>query len=189
MKNNITAVILSGGKNSRMDYKTKAFLKLHNKRFIDKILDSLIDFEEIIISCNDFNLYEEFTDRCKLIKDKDKDIGPIGGIKVALEESKSEKIFVVAADMPFVDIKTINSICAVSGEYDVVVATLDGKLNPLFAIYNKSLLPRLYEHIDNENYRLMSLIKDSHFTCFAVDDYKCLENINTVEEYESLKEF
>ncbi|MGL4740308.1 MAG: molybdenum cofactor guanylyltransferase [Sarcina sp.] len=186
MKSNITAVILSGGKNSRMAYKTKAFLSLDNKRFIDKILESLVGFEEIIISCNDFILYEEFTNRCRLVKDKNKEIGPIGGIRVALEESESEKIFVVAADMPFVEKEVIDLICSVSGKYDAIVSTLDGKLNPLFAIYNKSILPKLYQNIEDENYRLMSLIKASNFTSFAVEDHKCLENINTVEEYENL---
>ena len=39
-----SAVILSGGKNSRMGYETKAFLKLNDRKFIDLIIEtSLIE--------------------------------------------------------------------------------------------------------------------------------------------------
>ena len=47
MKVKTSAVILSGGKNSRMNYNTKAFLSLDNERFIEKIIKRLNLIDDI----------------------------------------------------------------------------------------------------------------------------------------------
>ena len=53
-----SAVILSGGKNSRMGYETKAFLKLNDRKFIDLIIESLKDYDYIIVSFNKLEDYK-----------------------------------------------------------------------------------------------------------------------------------
>ena len=70
-----SAVILSGGKNSRMGYETKAFLKLKDKKFIDIIMEALKDYDDIIVSCNNLEDYEYLTPRAILVEDEIKDIG------------------------------------------------------------------------------------------------------------------
>ncbi|WP_367173763.1 molybdopterin-guanine dinucleotide biosynthesis protein B [uncultured Clostridium sp.] len=187
MKSEMTAVILSGGKNSRMNYKTKAFLDLDGKKFIECILDRLKGFKEICISCNDLSLYSEYKDRCRLILDEKKDIGPISGIYSALKTASTDKIFVLAADMPFVEEDIINSICSINSKEDILVASLNGGVDPLFAVYNKSVLNTLEKLISSNNYRLRGLLEECSTSYFYINSENCLRNINTVDEYISLK--
>ena len=62
MKKDLTGIILSGGKNSRMGV-NKAFIEIDGNRLIDKILDIYKNiFTEIIIVTNDPLSYTEFSD-------------------------------------------------------------------------------------------------------------------------------
>jgi len=50
----IVISILTGGKSSRMDFQNKSFLKIHDKTFIELLLDQLkILDNKIIINVND----------------------------------------------------------------------------------------------------------------------------------------
>jgi len=84
----ITGIILSGGKNSRMGV-NKAFLELDGQRLIDKILDIYKNiFSEIIIVANDPLSYTEFSDTI-IVTDIYKGKGPLGGIYTGLFYSKT----------------------------------------------------------------------------------------------------
>lgn len=183
MKKDISVVILSGGKNSRMNYKTKAFLNIGNKRFIDLILDKLEGFKDIYISCNDFKLYSEFTDKCILISDEFKDIGPISGIYSALKNINTNKLLVIAADMPFVEKKFIDSMCSIDFKCDLLVANVENNIEPLFAIYKKSALKIIKSFIDKKDYKLKHIINSCKSSYFYIDNSTCVRNINTVDEY------
>ena len=49
----IGALILMGGKNSRMNGNVKGLLKLNNMTFLEKIKETLDDFSSIYLSIND----------------------------------------------------------------------------------------------------------------------------------------
>ncbi|MGL4954693.1 MAG: molybdenum cofactor guanylyltransferase, partial [Cetobacterium sp.] len=50
---NIDALILAGGKSSRMNFLDKALLKYDNNRtFLEKITDDLENFENLMVSVN-----------------------------------------------------------------------------------------------------------------------------------------
>ncbi|MGL4991401.1 MAG: molybdopterin-guanine dinucleotide biosynthesis protein B [Sarcina sp.] len=183
MKKDISVVILSGGKNSRMNYKTKAFLNLGEKRFIDLILEKLEGFKDIYISCNDFKLYSEFTNRCTLISDDFKDIGPISGIYSALKNIDTNKLLVIAADMPFVEKKFIDSMCSIDFNSELLVANVGNNIEPLFAIYKKSAIKTIESFIANKDYKLKNIINSCKSSYFYIDNSTCVKNINTVDEY------
>lgn len=49
----IGALILMGGKNSRMNGNVKGLLKIKNSTFLEKIQETLNDFSSIYLSIND----------------------------------------------------------------------------------------------------------------------------------------
>jgi molybdopterin-guanine dinucleotide biosynthesis protein A len=54
VRDQIIISILTGGKSSRMEFQNKSFLKIHNKTFIELLLDQLkILGYEIVINVND----------------------------------------------------------------------------------------------------------------------------------------
>lgn len=180
---NKTAIVLSGGKNSRMNYKTKAFLKLGKKTFIEKILEELNNFEEKIISCNNFEEYKELNDDVKLIQDIYKDKGPIGGIYSSLMAAKCESCLIVAADMPFIDKNLINMLSQQKFFGEALIPVVNGKIEPLCGIYKKSCIKTIEMMIKEENYKLMNLLKRISVTYLPVDNEKSFLNINTPEQY------
>lgn len=186
MKINKTAVILSGGKNSRMNYKTKAFLKLGNKTFIEKILKELNDFSEKFISCNNFKEYEELTNSTKLINDIYKDKGPIGGIYSSLKAASFDSCLVVAADMPFIDKELVNRLAQQEFFGEALIPVVNGKVEPLCGIYKKSCINVIETMIKEENYKLMNLLKRISVTYLPIDKEDSFLNINTPEQYKNI---
>ncbi|GAA0070093.1 molybdenum cofactor guanylyltransferase [Clostridium sardiniense] len=181
-----SAVILSGGKNTRMNYKIKAFLEFEGSRFIERALNAISDYEEKIISCNDIEKYREFKDRSILVLDDFKDIGPIGGIYSSLKKARFSSVLIVAGDMPFLS----RDILKCLGKYDFVedalIPVVNGRIQPLCGIYKKSILGVIEEMIEKDNYRLKSLLENINTRYIDINEEDNFSNINTVEEYNKL---
>ena len=182
-----SAVILSGGKNSRMGYETKAFLKLKDKKFIDIIMEALKDYDDIIVSCNNLEDYEYLTPRAILVEDEIKDIGPIGGIYSCLKKCKYNKCLFVAADMPFINKNLIDTLTNEGFEEDALVPIVNGKIEPLVAVYNKRIIHIIEELINNDDFKIRNLLKLINVKYININDDKAFINVNTKEEYESIK--
>ncbi len=182
-----SAVILSGGKNSRMGYETKAFLKLNDKKFIDIIMEALKDYEDIIVSCNNLKDYEYLTPRVTLIEDEIKDIGPMGGIYSCLKKCKYNKCLFVAADMPFINKNIIDILTNCEFSEEALVPIVNGKIEPLVAVYDKKIAHIIEELIDNDDFKIRNLLKLINVKYIDVTDDKAFINVNTKEEYENIK--
>ena len=101
----MTAVILAGGKSSRMG-STKHSLNLKAKTFIELQIELLRKmFDEIIISANTPSEYEYL--HLPIFKDLYPDKGPLAGIYTGLINSSSFYTFMLACDMPFVELELI----------------------------------------------------------------------------------
>ena len=74
----ICALVLAGGKSSRMNGNNKAFLKYKSSTFIESIISELKDFNKIYISVDNKEKYKNLN--YELIEDEFEEIGPIGGI-------------------------------------------------------------------------------------------------------------
>lgn len=183
---NKSVIILSGGKNSRMNYRIKAFLEVDGVRFIDKIFFSVSDFKEKILSCNDIKLYEEFKEKALLVKDEYKNIGPIGGIYSCLKKSNFESALVVASDMPFLSKDFINYISSYEFSEDALIPVVNGKINPLCGIYKKSVLKTIELMIHKKDYKLKNLLENINTKYIDCDEKNNFINVNTEVEYNEL---
>ena len=188
MKNKASAIILSGGKNSRMNFNVKAFLTIDNEKFIERVIKRVEKFDEIIISCNDLERYKEFADKCILVKDEIKDIGPIGGIYSCLKSTKNEKSIVIAADMPFISSYVVESLINIDFNGDVLLPVVNGKEQPLCAVYKKSCIKKIEEQIKKKDYKLKNMLQDLRITYILINDEVAMTNVNTPEEYSEIIE-
>lgn len=182
---NRAVIILSGGKNTRMNGKTKAFLSLDGYRFIDNILLASSDYKEKIISCNDISKYLEFKD-VKLVVDKFKEIGPIGGIYSALKETTLDEALVVAGDMPFLNKEILNFLGNYKFNEEVLVPVTNGKVQPLCSIYKKKVLETILKMIEEKDYKLKNLLNRLNVKYIDIENGENFSNINTVYEYEKI---
>ena len=182
---NRAVIILSGGKNTRMNGKIKAFLNIDGYRFIDNILLASSDYKEKIISCNDISKYLEFKD-VKLVVDKFKEIGPIGGIYSALKETTLDEALIVAGDMPFLNKEILKFLGNYKFNEDVLVPVTNGKVQPLCSIYKKRVLETILKMIEEKDYKLKNLLNRLNVKYIDIENGENFSNINTVYEYEKI---
>ena len=186
MINKSTAVILVGGKSSRMGYKDKYSLKFKNQRFIDCITEKLDCFESIIISVNQNQDLDDF--KYKSFVDEIKEIGPIGGIYTAMNNIENDILFICTCDMPNISKELVYELYSnFDYKYDCIIATINGKIQPLFGIYQKRIKDKVKENIDESNYKIKNLLDKVNTKYIDFNEVYSSQflNINTIEEYKN----
>jgi len=187
----ITAVILAGGKSSRMGT-DKALLPYgpKNEPLIVAVINMLSGiFSRIMISAAKSNPLERFG--LPLILDHFPEIGPLGGITSVLE-SGEERIFCVACDMPFLNEDLIRYQCSFTD--DAVIPEWHNRWESLHSIYSLPLLPALRQAIEKQHFKIsdalfgcnVRLLLESEIQKFDTAG-KCFANINTPGDFERMK--
>lgn len=184
-----------GGQNKRMGGNTKGLLKINEVTFLERIINVLEDFSTIYLSVNkkfssqEIKKYEKMG--LSVIVDTYDDIGPMGGICSSLKNCKEDYLFVTACDMPFINKDLISELQVnIKQDIESVLFSKDKLFYPLGAIYSKNMIPYMEELINNKEYKLLKLIRNSNFIELPLEDtdlpHDTFKNINTVEEYEQL---
>ncbi len=186
MRDNLSAVILAGGKNSRMGTH-KAFIKQGRLRIIDIILNVLEPlFSEIVIVADEADRFGEFK-RLKIVTDLIKDRGPLGGIYTGMKVMGGESGFFVACDMPYLNKNIIIKLMEISGQNPAkaTVPRIEGRLEPLHAFYSKELAGEIMSFLESDekaSVRNFLRTQDTRFVDFAPAFRKDFQSVNTGEE-------
>ncbi len=182
-----TAVILAGGQGSRMGYRDKAFLRYGGTSFIDHLLKKVEGFAEVIVVSNNPGEYKDYP--VKVVEDRVKGIGPLGGIYTGLFHSTYEEILVISCDTPFQRREFLEYMGGLSGSYNVAIPKHAEGREPLCALYKKSLLEDIEELIEEKSYRIALLFNknrvewvDIESMTEGIEIVKGFKNINTPEE-------
>jgi len=176
---NITAVILAGGKSTRMK-QDKALVKLNNKTLLNHQIDTLSPiFNEIIISAN-INYNCDY----KIINDINKNKGPIGGIYSVLQNIKTEKVFIIAVDMPYITQDIINKLINNCNNYDITIPKINNRIEPTCAIYSKKCISVIKKQLTLNNYKLTNFISicKTNYVSFTENDLNYFKNLNYPED-------
>jgi FdhD protein len=185
----VTGVILAGGASSRMG-SDKALLPYQGGRFIEAIHRRMEElFEEVIVATGETGRYDFLP--CRRVTDLYPGMGALAGIHAALRASGSEKIFVVACDMPHLAPDLIRHLCSLAEGADVVVPEGDGGLlEPLHAVYRKGVLPAVEDALRDGQCRVVSFFDRVRVRRVPlaeverIDPGRCaFRNINTPEDY------
>lgn len=155
MDTRLSGVILAGGSNKRFRGITKANVVIDGETIISRMISTISDlFVEIIIVTNKPEEFQEFI-QYKIVEDQYLKAGPLGGIHAALKASSEDAIFVFAGDMPFLDKEIITDQINEFNkrEHDVLIPEVDQFIEPLHAIYRKSVLNDLERFLSKGNSR------------------------------------
>lgn len=182
----IAGCILTGGKNRRMEGNKKLFLSYNGERFFERILRAFTPFERVYLSVDEKAPYEGA--KLPMIVDRYQGIGAMGGIYSALSECTEEALFFAACDMPHIDNETVQRVIeAYRSNPRLTLVEADGRIQPLFGIYPKELLPVVEQQIQLKNYRMRSLLERiPYHTVPLTAGSRAADNINTVKEYREL---
>lgn len=189
MKKFGTSIILAGGKSSRMGF-DKQFLKIDEKRLMNLVINKLEEeFDEIIIVTNKPDEYIGFKE--KIRTDIIKGMGPLSGIHSGLSEASSEYAFVIACDMPNINIDYVRYMKKVieGKDMDACVTRTKDNIEPLHGFYSKGIVERIEKHLLSNRRSINSLIHDlkTHY----IEESEAMEfglngdvfkNLNTKED-------
>jgi len=175
----ISAAILAGGKSRRMG-QDKALILFKGKAMITHSLNALEGMNIPISIIANSSEYEQFG--YPVIGDEIPDKGPLGGIYTALLHSSTEKVLILPCDSPFLNKTAIDLLLDKSENELATVATQNGAIHPLFAVYSKELLSEVKSEIDSGNLKVIDAIRNYKKVNFDDVDPMIFANLNTMEE-------
>ncbi|MBW8001244.1 MAG: NTP transferase domain-containing protein [Planctomycetes bacterium] len=183
VKSRATAIIMAGGASSRMG-QDKSMLPIEGESMIEHIYGQLEgNFSEIIISSNEADKHGFLG--VKVVADRVTGQGPLMGIASALEESANDLNFVLACDIPRLDIDFVRGMLRGAGDFDAVIPRRGAdKIEPLFGVYNKSILGNINKALEAGKRRVSEALEASNVKYVDISDIDWLTNINTVEDYQ-----
>ena len=184
----IGAIILAGGKSSRMG-RDKAFIRLANgKMIIQSIIDAILPVTPHLQIIANSPAYHQFgfTVYEDLVKEK----GPMGGLLTGLQRSEHEYNLVLGCDMPFITTELLQYLVARTSKKDLaVVASRGGRTEPLCGIYHKKCCALLTEMLGRDQLSLQQALQRLPATLLEISHEpfysdSLLLNVNTPEELE-----
>lgn len=182
LKAKATAIIMAGGQSRRMG-RDKSMLPIDTKPMIQHIYQQLVPwFDEILISSNETPKYNFLN--IPVIPDRVENQGPLMGIASAMEASKNEANFVIACDMPSVDIPLMQKMLRDSKSFDGIVPRLGKtRYEPLFAVYTKKMLPTINDLLKRGERKIDRTYDLCKMEFIDLSREKILDNINTMQDY------
>jgi molybdopterin-guanine dinucleotide biosynthesis protein A len=118
----------------------KAVIKLAGRPLITHVLDKVSDLgEELVIVSNSPEQFDLVGVR--FVADEVPGQGALQGLETALTSAKYDPVLVLACDLPFVSRSLVEHMLKLSPEGDLIIPVLDGKYEPMHAVYSKRCLP------------------------------------------------
>jgi molybdopterin-guanine dinucleotide biosynthesis protein A len=177
-----SAIILAGGQSRRMQSE-KSLLPVNGRTLIETVIAQISPhFGEILISSAAKDKFAFL--HLPLIEDEMPGQGPLMAILSALRVSAHAVNFILACDIPFVYIPFMKKILSLARAHDIVVPRYrDGKFEPLFAAYNRSIIPVIEEQITRGDRKISHLFPACRTKFVAMDGQQWFRNLNTLKEY------
>lgn len=177
-----TAIIMAGGRSRRMG-QDKGILPINGVPAIKHVFDQLRShFDQILISSN--NIAKHSLSDAEVVPDEVLGKGPLMGIASALRASRNDINFVIACDIPEVNIDLVRRLIKESEGFDAVLPqTGPSKYEPLFAVYRKSTLAAIDESIISGNYKILYPLEKCKVKYVQLSCDEQLENLNTMKDY------
>jgi molybdopterin-guanine dinucleotide biosynthesis protein A/molybdopterin converting factor small subunit len=148
---NGSAVILGGGKSSRMG-RPKALLPFDGEPLICHVARKLKSlFSDLVVVAAPGQ--EMPATGAKLVRDEVAYQGPVGGIYYGMREAAGEFCFVTSCDVPFVNVDLIRHLISLIENCDIVAPYWEDRFQPLCAVYRRAVLPLLGQQLERGELR------------------------------------
>ena len=187
----ISAIILSGGRATRMNGMDKGLMLLQNKPLIQHVIARLKpQVDEVFINANrEIKQYEAFG--LPILKDENEEfIGPLAGFSLGLQHAKHEYVLTVPCDSPLLQLDLVTRLFEgmSASRMDIAVASSDGNTHPVFCLMKKSVLPSLTEYLASGERKVSTWQKSQQYV--EVDFSDCADafvNLNAFEDLAALE--
>ena len=185
-KNNITGIILAGGKSSRMGTE-KGLILYKNKPFVEHIIEAMSPLVDNIIIISNNKAYESFGFKC--YEDLIKNTGPLAGIYTGLRYSKTENNLIVSCDVPLINTVILQKLTDQKNDTsEVIQLQCQGENMPLIALYKKCCEMIFLKELVKNQRKVQKALKKCNVKTIIIDETlkKVATNINTQKDLELL---
>ena len=202
MYNDVTGIILSGGKSSRMG-ENKALLKVGELTIIERVRNLMQSiFSEVILITNDPADYKFLN--IQIFEDVFNHKGPLAGIHSGLTHSSTENNFIISCDLPFITAEMIKYIVDYKTKKLITIAKADGYIQQLAGKYSKECAYEAEKILNkvlskkkednkkkNKSISALKLIEKIGAEIISIEslpfyDEKIFFNVNDAEDYKLL---
>ena len=192
-REDITAVVLAGGRARRMGGNDKGLMEVAGKPMVAHTIDVLRpQTAEVIVNANrNAGAYHAITG-CRVIADTVGGFaGPLAGMASALEASATRLLLTAPCDSPLVtpDLgPRLHAALARDGA-EIAVAHDGGRMQPVFALLTRDLLPDLLAFLGTGERKIDTWYATRHaVTADFSDILDTFLNVNTPQERDRLEQ-
>ena len=188
---NITALILAGGRGSRMGSVDKGLQLFNGKPMVAQVLERLApQVDEVIINANrSLDAYTAFGHR--VIPDViDGFVGPLAGLQVGLLHATHPLVVTAPCDSPFLPLDLVAHLLAAlqNNQADLAVAKTFEQVHPVFCLVKRDLEPHLRSFLETGQRKIDKWYETLNVVEVSFDDVEsAFMNINTREELNRLE--
>ncbi|MBM6619344.1 molybdenum cofactor guanylyltransferase [Bacillus suaedaesalsae] len=191
----ICGVILSGGESRRFG-KPKAFELYKGIPFWEYSLQALknVTHQQIVVShVNLIRKFEEsIDDSTQLVVDEEwvRGKGPMAGLYSAMKHVKAEWYVLLSCDIPKINETTISHLLSLRKQGDeAIIPVINDRVQPLIALYHKSVFTKLENQLLEHNLKMMSLLEKINVRYVSAElnsEMESFQNINDGNDLNNL---
>ena len=180
----LPCILFAGGKSSRMG-QNKALLPFGGYSSLAQFQYDRLSklFTHVYIATKTADKFDFTADF--ILDPENADFAPTAGFVAAFECLKSDRIFALSVDTPFVDATIIQTLLDADAPlYDAVISKTASGIHPMAGIYHRSLLSELTRMLNEDDHRLGKLLGNSKTHYVQFDNEELFANLNHPNEYE-----
>ena len=187
----VSGVALAGGMSRRLG-RNKAVEKIGGESLIERVVGRLsqVSSETIVVVAEESRAGAlDLPPGVRTAADIYPGSGSLGGIFTGLSAARGDYGIVVACDMPFLNTDLLRFMLDIASDYDVVVPRLNGRPEPLHAVYSKSCLEPIEQRLKRKDLKIALFFDEVRVAFIEEDDIDRMDphhlsffNVNTQED-------
>ncbi len=180
----ISAIILAGGKGSRLGGIDKGMLEINGKTLVELAIARIAPHaSEILISANrNLDFYSRLGFKVVL----DEGCGPLCGLRSGMLEAKCAYVLSLPCDTPFFPEDIACRLMAGLKEADIAIPESGGRTHQAFMLCRKTLMADLAEFIDGGGRKVREWQSRFESAIVHFPEDNDFFNINTPEDLEAI---
>lgn len=180
-QDNITGVILAGGRSSRMG-EDKGLIEINGKPLFEHIAERLRpQVGDILISCN--RNTERYGRNFQTVPDITQDFsGPLAGMLAALSVSKTKWVLFVPCDVPAFPTNLAEAFLENTAGQQAVYACDAEREHPTLCLLNRNLIPALKTYLGKGDRKLMIFLHKIGAKSVLFNESTAFSNLNSPED-------
>lgn len=167
MRADVSALILAGGKATRLGGVDKRELVVEGRTIFDRQVEALHGLPILVSSPRDIAGHVT-------VRDTIADGGPLAGIAAGLTAARTTWLLVLAGDMPYITAAVVERLLARTAEnIDAVGVRLAGLLEPLVCVLRVSVfLPLVQARLERGDFKASRILTEGEIRVAWLDEHE-----------------